>query len=246
LGVALAWPVAAGAGEPDFDLTSAGQPVQTPDQPACNHKHRKMFCASCREAARADAVAHGGRGPRLCARCMAQRYPGMAVRAPGASGGTFPGTPSGCTACQAGATVAAGPTYVMSGEAPGQVIVGMAPGTSFAGGTVLSTEPAPVGVMRTSLNAASRAAAEPPGYATVGAPGGPGMGPAQAVPPAPEIIAPSRHKRPHVLTHLFGLDALAAGHHARVAKRESAHASIAYGPLDQHLTELPASMVYGR
>jgi hypothetical protein len=132
------------------------------------------------------------------------------------------------------------------GEAPGQAIVGLPPGATFAGGTVLSAEPAPVGVMRTSY-LPTGPTAEPPGYATVGSPAAVGgMTAGQAIPPAPDIIAPARHRRPHVLTHLLGLDALGAHRRERIARHESAHAAIAYGSTDQHVTELPASMVYGR
>jgi hypothetical protein len=62
-----------------------------------------------------------------------------------------------------------------------------------------------------------------------------------------EPYAPSGRTRPHVLTHLFGLDALGRrGREERQRRDRETHAAISYQPQNEPITELPASMVYGR
>jgi hypothetical protein len=55
------------------------------------------------------------------------------------------------------------------------------------------------------------------------------------------------HNRPHVLSHLFGLDAI--GHRSREERERRAreqHASIRYQPGNNPVVDLPSTMVYGR
>jgi hypothetical protein len=239
--VALTVPASARAGEPDGYPGSGAPYAQSADLPACKHKYRHALCSKCREWSRAQhRNGQHARGPQLCARCMAKAYPGMTIRDP--NSGTYVAGTS-CTACQSGMNGT--PVYPGQGDA-GYASVGLAPGMSLAGGTVLSTDPAPVGVMRASYPPASA-----PGYAVVGTPPGSANaaglpGAASAVPPAPEIIGGPPHRRPLVLVHLFGLDALGAHRRERLERESEKHAAISYGQLDQNVTELPASVVYGK
>jgi hypothetical protein len=168
---------------------------------------------------------------------MAKAYPNMTVRG---SGGVM--TPSlattACTACQGGSPSA--PVYVTQGEAPGY---------SVLSSSVVASDPMPIGVMRTSYNTQESNA---PGYATVGPV--PGRGP-QAAPTAPQpamtssgmdFVSPPRHKRPHILSHLFGLDAFGHRREMIEAERKSDHAALRYGQTNEAVTELPASLVYGQ
>jgi hypothetical protein len=134
------------------------------------------------------------------------------------------------------------------GQNAGYAVVGGAPGTTVLSSAVMSTEPSPIGVMRTSYGGATGASTSAPGYAVVGSPASAGMGltGAGTIPPAESAVVPHHHQRPHVLAHLFGLDGFGAGRRARLAQAESQHAAIPYGPQNQTVTELPASMVYGR
>ena len=63
-----------------------------------------------------------------------------------------------------------------------------------------------------------------------------------------EPYDPVGHNRPHILTHIFGLDAI--GRHSREAndrRSREKHASIPYQPMsEQKVDDLPAKMVYGR
>jgi hypothetical protein len=55
------------------------------------------------------------------------------------------------------------------------------------------------------------------------------------------------HNRPHIISHLFGLDAIGRrGREERERRNREKHASISYQPHTGPVTELPASLVYGR
>jgi hypothetical protein len=54
------------------------------------------------------------------------------------------------------------------------------------------------------------------------------------------------HDRPHVISHMLRIPKIGSHWQERQDKRREQHASIAYGEKDQKVSELPASMVYGR
>jgi hypothetical protein len=137
-------------------------------------------------------------------------------------------------------------------EGAGHAVAGgSAPGYAAIGGALPTAEPTPIGVIQ------GRWAyqASPPG------PGGPGSRPGPgANPGAPGSVDPSvlpsslasdpydpvGHNRPHVLTHLFGLDAVGRrGREARERRKREEHASISYQPVSETVHEVPASVVYG-
>jgi hypothetical protein len=135
---------------------------------------------------------------------------------------------------------------------------GGAAGHAVVGGTVPLAEPTPIGVIQGRYAYQDQS----PGIAVAGGspPGGrTGSGAATRGPGTgdPSVMAtsfntepydPVGHNRPHVLTHVFGLDAI--GRHGREARERRArekHASIPYQPLsDPKVDDLPARMVYGR
>jgi hypothetical protein len=132
------------------------------------------------------------------------------------------------------------------------------PGRAIAGGTLPASEPAPIGVIQ------GRYAYQPqgpnmgaPGAAVAGgraarSRGGPAPGvsdPAvMATSFATEPYDPGGHNRPHILTHLFGLDGI--GQHRREERERRArekHASISYQAVGEStVNDLPAKMVYGK
>jgi hypothetical protein len=138
------------------------------------------------------------------------------------------------------------------------------PGYAIAGGTVPtptlapSAEPTPIGVIQNRYAFQYQGPGMgAPGVAATGGPAGrspgrrgPGAGDPAVMPTsfAPDPYDPIGHNRPHILTHLFGLDAL--GHRSREERERRArekHASISYDPLSQsRVGDLPAKMVYGR
>jgi hypothetical protein len=65
---------------------------------------------------------------------------------------------------------------------------------------------------------------------------------------ATEPYDPVGHNRPHVLTHMFGLDSIGKrGREERQRRAREKHASIPYQPLSQsRVDDLPAKLVYGR
>lgn len=249
LGVALVVPAGARAGVPENCLTCNGQPVRNQEVAKCKHKVRKALCAKCRAAARAEHAAAGhaasGHAPHLCAKCMAKAYPDMVVRSPNGSSAPVM-TASNCTACQSGGT--SGPVYVTQGDGAGYATVNGGPGYTVLSSTVMSTEPVPVGVMRASYNNREASA---PGYATVGPVAKPGSGAdasAAQHPVAssgPDFVSPPRHQRPHILRHLFGLDAFGHRREMMEAQSKADHAAISYGQQGRAVTDLPASLVYG-
>lgn len=155
----------------------------------------------------------------------------------------------------AGETIISGPVVVSeriieSGDlnAPGHAVVGgpeEAPGMAVVNGGMPAAEPTPIGVARGSLNAPvdPRMAAAMPRR-------GPGSyDPAvmpTSVPAAPAPMNGPGHDRPHIISHMLGLPRLGHHHAEREEKRRENHAMEAYGPNNEKVDDLPASMVYGR
>lgn len=232
--------------------------------------HKPYLCAACQ---RAELQAKGIAVPpppplppggtvdyRKCDRCGSTGA---------ASTSTTGRSLSSCTECAnaANSPVMLGPdgtpmSVNNGGPAPGYAVAGGAPGYSVAGGAMPSGEPMPIGTVE------GRYAYQNPGAAMGGmggtgmpmAPGRPAMGAGAqgrgsgdpAVMPssytaAPEPYLPPGRNRPHVLTHLFGLDAIGGrAREERLRREREAHAAISYQPRNEPVTELPASMVYGR
>jgi len=160
---------------------------------------------------------------------------------------------------------------VVGGETPGYAVNGVATsGYAIIGGTIPIAEPAPVGVVRGryayQYPNAGMPMAGAPRPTGPGVPGGPAQPTMMAQRPARgsrnsktsdsavlptafsnDPYVPDQHNRPHILSHMLGLDAI--GHRSRVERerreREN-HASIRYQPANEPVTDLPSTMVYGK
>lgn len=195
-------------------------------------------------------------GGHLCAKCAAKMPkvvpadPSGTIPPAGLAPGTIVASNSGCAACETGSS----PVY-SGANVPGVAYVGGdAPG--FAGVSVLgSTEPTPVGVMRTDYQGPSAAGPGVPAspYGPI-APYGPGAGGPQAAPGGmpfgqPPLSGPTSspgHRRTSVLGHMLGLRAPRPLSSYREERRRSSHAAIRYEAGPQMISELPASAVYGQ
>jgi hypothetical protein len=143
-----------------------------------------------------------------------------------------------CVACETGQVVMQGP--MMANNDPGRAVVGgEAPGYAMVGEPVPGGEPMPIGVV------GSRLAGNAPPPINPAAARDPMLMPSSM---SPNPVTGPGHNRPHIISHAFFLDAI--GKRSRLARaraEEERHASIPYGPqAEQKVTELPASMVYGR
>jgi hypothetical protein len=145
---------------------------------------------------------------------------------------------------------------VAGGEAPGYVVVG---------GTLPVAEPMPVGVIQGSY-AYQGPGAGGAAAAAMAAAGMPAPGPQGAVDPrsrrtrggsgdsavlpssySNDPYLPNDHNRPHIVRHMFGLDAIGArGRADRERRARENHAMIRYQPETEAVSELPSKMVYGR
>jgi hypothetical protein len=187
--------------------------------------------------------------PPVAARPMSG--PGYTSAAPGgtgASGGT-------CVACEAAAS---GAPVTVAGATPGRAVAGgEVPGYAVISGSVPSSEPAPIGMVqgRYAYQNPAAAAAGPARPMAGGRPGpGPGAtGPGSSDPSvmpssyAADPYVPHGRSRPHIIQHLFGLDALGQRKRQENERREREnHAAISYQPQNATVTELPTDMVYGR
>lgn len=143
-----------------------------------------------------------------------------------------------CVACQEG-TIVSGP-IMMSGEMPGRAVVGgVAPGHAVVGDVSPMAEPAPIGMVQGPASnktkgglAARRGKKDPSVAATTFS--------------SPTPVPGTTHNPPHIIRHLFGLDAIGKrSSEERERRAREKHAMIPYGPQSaQAVSDLPASMVY--
>lgn len=220
----------------------AGQP-EAQAQPAPHHHHGLFGRRHCVECQRAYVKARDGvdvpAPPPIEAGAMVHGH-SMAQA-------------SSCPTCQ-GNAVTAGPVMMADAHAPGYAVVGGAesmasagaPGYAVVNETPLGGDPAPIGVSRSAL-------------ATQGDPRMAAMGPRPgargsydpsvtptSIPPAQVAMQGPGHDRPHIIGHLLGLPKFGQIRRDREQKERDKHAAIAYGDQAAKVTELPASMVYGK
>jgi hypothetical protein len=190
-------------------------------------------------------------GWRHCVEC--QR-----ARAKARDGIDVPPPPSQPGMVYQGQTIVSGPMVtgdphgMVVNESPaGYAVVGPGgpqdeAGYAVVGGPAPSTEPTPIGLARGAQNpwADPRMAAMAPRPGAAG-PYDPSVVPS-SLPPAQSAMASPGHDRPHVISHILGLDVFSRHREARHEKAREKHAAIAYGDPNQKVTELPASMVYGK
>jgi hypothetical protein len=160
-----------------------------------------------------------------------------------------------CVACEAVATGT--PVTVAGGAAPGRAVVGgSVPGYAVINESVPMSEPTPIGTIQGRY--AFQNQGGPAARAAQPMPGGPqglaGAGPKSSDPSvmpssfAADPYVSNARSRPHILQHLFGLDALNSHKREEAERRErETHAAISYQPQTSTVvTELPTEMVYGR
>jgi hypothetical protein len=66
------------------------------------------------------------------------------------------------------------------------------------------------------------------------------------LPPAQVALSSPSHNRPHIISHLFGLPNFGKAYRDAQDRERQKHASIAYGQVESQVTEVPASVVYGK
>jgi hypothetical protein len=146
--------------------------------------------------------------------------------------------------------VVSGPMMVNDPRAAGYAVVGPggmegAPGYAVVGGSGAPGDPTPIGVARATLNPW----ADPRMAAMSARPGSRPYDPAVApssMPPAQVALADPVHNRPHIISHLFGVPRFGRHWRQREEQRREQHAAIAYGESTQKVTEVPASVVFGK
>ena len=237
-GVALAVPAVVMAGPLGDDEPAPGTMVMAPAVQSAPHHHKGIFGRRhCVECQRAYAKAHDG-----------VDVPAPPSLEPGVQGQVI-SQGAYCPTCQ-GNMVMSGPATGHEAPAPGYAVVGgpaggEVPGYAVVGEAMVGSEPVPVGVSKMRTKNASD-----PRMAAMG--GRPGSGPLDPavvptnLPPAQAAVVSSSGGRPHIISHLFGLPMMGAHRREREDREREKHASIAYGQNEQAVTELPASVVYGK
>jgi hypothetical protein len=242
-GLAMAVPSLAIAAPFGDDVAPTGPPGQTGAQPQPHHHHGLFGRRHCVECQRAYVKAHDGvdvpAPPPIEAGAMAYSQP-MVAQA------------GSCATCQ-GNAVATGPVVMADAHAPGYAVVGGAesmasagaPGYAVVNDTALGQDPAPIGVSR-----ATQAGYGDPRMAAMGPrPAGsydPSVKPT-SIPAAPTPMQDSEHKKRYqIVAHALGVPHFGYRRRAEEEKERQKHAAIAYGDSNAKVTELPASMVYGK
>lgn len=169
--------------------------------------------------------------------------------------------PGGCTACGTSGPVTSGPMssspmpsapgYAMVGDgSPSPLLAagGNAPGYAIVGGTMVSSEPAPVGVMQTNYSTGSMPQGTL-GASIAGNHGGgmPGMSGAPFAQPnevPPSLYAPPK-RRSSIIARVIGLPDFGRRRAEAEVRRRENHAMTSYGSAGSAPSELPASAVYG-
>jgi hypothetical protein len=173
---------------------------------------------------------HGFRSPQMCENCMrAQQANGGAAVAPPMLVANNPG----CTTCQA--LAARSGTMAPAYGTTGYAMTGQ-PGA----------DPSPVGVMQTGYHPSNVVEALAPGHAVSGGAPNPNDPAVLANGRYVNTLAPQGSRRPHIIMHLLGLPTPEAVRDRWENPAKAAHAATAYGPTNASVSELPASMVYGR
>ncbi|MDG3007335.1 hypothetical protein [Paludisphaera mucosa] len=231
---------------------------------AAKHEHKGLFGSrSCTQCQRARAMARDGVNvppppaalppgalPAGVAGHHGHAHPKALAAAPGSTG---------CASCEAdaaamGGTIVPGSIVVTDVHPAGKAVVGgggEAVAAEFPTGRAVvgGGDPTPVGVARASQGnftpaAGNMAAGPQPGLRD------PSVMPSGMVPPAQTAVGGKEAGRPRIVKHLLDLPDLSrigrGAREGRVLAERSAHASISYGDAAGPVTELPASMVFGK
>jgi hypothetical protein len=247
---ALAAPLTADAVAQQTGAGGYPAPVAT----SLDHSHGGSFQPGVAVAAPAPVANHSHKGLmgwRHCTECQrarAKARDGVDVppppSMPGQGGIVHQGHShgsTGCAACDAGAVI------VTETYPDGQVVSNdVATASNMpAGHAVVGPDPAPVGVSR-----ASQGNFTPYGAMAAGGPRtaqrDPSVMPTSMI-PAQTAVGGAEGSRPRIISHLLGLpDLRRLRHKSEAYKGREHHAAISYGEGIGPVSELPASMVYGK
>jgi 2-oxoglutarate dehydrogenase E2 component (dihydrolipoamide succinyltransferase) len=193
------------------------------------------------------AAPHKHKGRVLCAACMAKAEKKM-VAPPGKIIACAHSKNGVCSACRA-ALEMPGPMVMMGPNDPVAPMSGgstMIAGASAPGRAVVADagDPMPVGVMQANYSQGGPAAASSSTMAAALAPG-------RAV--ASSTVGPEIYQRggngfprPHILGHLFGWSYFNDGRKMQEERKSQSHASIPYNNEGTTITDVPASVIYGK
>jgi len=245
--MAPGWAVAA----PPGDEAPAAATASVPPTP---HQHKGLFgwrhCVICQRArAKAqygiDVPPPPSLGPVAGVQGQVSIPAGHITHAPGAS----------CPTCQ-GEVVMTGPSTIVEHSAPGYAVVGdpggmpaaNAPGYAVVGGSsALGPDPAPIGVARNQqvpggFDARMAANGRRPGSS----PYDPAVVPSN-LPPSQVALSNSQHNsRASIIAHVIGFPKLGLHRREQEEKERAKHAAIAYDESKSPVSEIPASVVYGK
>ena len=153
-----------------------------------------------------------------------------------------------------GIAVTAGPVMMADAHAPGYAVVGGAETMASRGCSWLCGRERDTAWWRPGtdwrfpvVDGGPRRSADGGDGPAAGAPGSydPSVTPT-SIPPAQVAMQGPGHDRPHIISHLLGLPKFGQIRRDREQKERDKHAAIAYGDQGAKVTELPASMVYGK
>jgi len=242
-GLALAVPaavMAAPLGDDEASSVPAGVQAQQPKP----HHHKGLF---------------GRRHCVECQRAWAKAHDGIDIPPPpelgplaGTPGHVHTGQAGDCLTCQGGVVVS-GPAMSGDAHAPGYAVTsgpvtvagGDAPGYAVVGEAFSGPEPSPIGVSRSGQPswADPRLSAMGPHHGT--GPLDPSVVPT-GMPPAQVALTNPGSDRPHIISHLFGIPKFGQLRRDRENQERQKHAAISYDQPNRAVTELPASVVYGK
>ena len=197
------------------------------------HHHKGLFgWKHCVECQRARVKAQDGIDIPPPPTQTGMVYQGQAIM----SGPMIMGDPRGMVVneSQEGGYAVVGPGAPQDGE-----------GYAVVGGPSPTADPTPIGLARGSQNSWGDPRMAAMSMRPGGGPYDPSVVPS-SLPPAPSAVASPRHDRPHIISHLFGIPLVGTHRRERDQRNREQHAAIAYGDSKQKVTELPASVVYGR
>jgi len=222
------------AGIGGLDTTNAGQPRMK----LVKHKAKKTghICPDCQ----AKMVAESG-----------APAPIMISGTPSAMMAAGP-----CTACETSGPamlVPTAPGYASVGDgspAPVMASAGDVPGYANVGGMVVSSEPAPIGVVRTNyaMQPEVGTSAAHPADAMMhgGAPTPNGPIPYAKPNEIPAGMLGGPPRRPRIFSRIIGLPDFGRARAESQARSRESHAMTSYGNTGAVPSNLPASMVYGK
>lgn len=253
-------PASAGGSAPapaPGNASAAAPTGSAPALQAAGHHHKGLFgWRHCVECQRTWVKNHDGVDvppPPSNLPASVANVPGTVVRGPAVAD---QGHGAACSACQA-RTVVSGSLTVVSAYPPGHAVAGgqvlagnYPPGYAVSGGNfgpgVASVEPTPVGVSRSSRTGWNNPTVAATGPHRPTGPYDPSVRHSSMIPPQTALDTETT-SRPHILSHLFGFGEISRHiREGREDKARQAHASISYEPSAKPVSELPASVVYGK